>query len=130
MGNLDRHAKHVQKCSRRPRQPSSLAEVVCDLGTPKLRKELENFRIQYERAHGPTDLTRRYTSTLPVPVQDWLLDNHPQRYWDGLPPFAQEFLRNKLLGAAQDGSLDDMPEAFVKLFVNRHIGKGDAGQEH
>lgn len=95
--------------------------MLCDLGTPELQEELEVYRLEYEKEHGPTDLSRHYTSTMPVHLQNWLLEHHPLHYWKGLPPFVQGYLRGKLTSAAIEGSLDDMPEAFVRLFMARQI---------
>ena len=104
--------------------PTTLAELVCDLQKPKRRAALEEFRIEYEKLHGETDLTRRYTSTWPTDDQEWLLKHHPKRYWDGLPPFVQAFLKDIMVRAAYAGNLDDMSESLLALFIRREMNIG------
>ena len=98
--------------------PGTLAELVFYLPDAARRRQLEAFRIKYEALNGPTDLTKRYTSTWPQAHRDWLIQNDPKRYFDGLPPFAKAFLKGKMEIAARDGNLDDMPDAFLRLFVS------------
>lgn len=101
-----------------PEQPETLAETLFYLSDPAKRKELEEYRIEFEAVNGPTNLTRRYTSTWPVEQQEWLIKNHVERYFDGLPLFAKAYLRGKMQMAAQDGKLDDMPDALLRLYVS------------
>ncbi len=95
----------------------TLSEILFRFGTPRLRRELENFRGKYEAEFGETDLTRRYTSTWPIDEQEWLIQNHPKRYWDGLPSFVQAFLKEKMVAAHRDGKLDDMPSSYLSLYL-------------
>lgn len=99
----------------------TLAELFLRLDTAQLRRELEEFRIKYEAEFGETDLTTRYTSTLPSEQQDWLLEHHSKRYWDGLPPFVQAFFREKMLHAHKNGKLDDMPANLLRLYLTRKM---------
>src|SRR5580698_9258387 len=84
----------------------TLAELVFRFEPPKLKQELENFRIQFEAQFGETDLKQRFTSTWPVGDQEWLLREHPKRYWDGLPPFVKAFIKAKMNLARDEGILD------------------------
>lgn len=95
----------------------TLAELVLDLERADLRRELEAYRIKYEAEFGETDLTKNYTSTWPTERQIWLIEHHPKRYWDGLPGFAQAFLKDKMRSAHQRGKLDDMPGHFLRLYL-------------
>lgn len=99
------------------------------LSDPARRRELEEFRIKFESVHGATDLTKRYTSTWPEEQQDWLVENHPKQWFDGLPEFAKAYLRQKIQWAAQDGRLDDMPDEFIQLYVNRQMRLGHESRE-
>jgi hypothetical protein len=99
------------------RDEKTLAELVLWLDDPDARRELEDFRIKFEAEFGPTDLTKRYTSTWPKPEQNWLIKHHPKRYWDGLPPFAQGFLRQKMVTARRLGKLDDVSDDSMKLYL-------------
>lgn len=107
---------------------TTLAEFLCTLPTLEMRRDLEAFRIQYEAEHGETDLTRRYTCTWSPNAQEWLIRNYPKRFWDGLPPFLQAFLKSKMRAAARDGRLDDKPDVLIRLFltgemtINGHDG--------
>jgi hypothetical protein len=97
----------------------TLASLVFPLNTsPDIIHDVEEFRIKYEATHGETDLTKRYTSTWPVEEQQWLLENHPQRYWEGLPPFAKAFLKDTAARAHKCGRLDDLPDVFIKLYFS------------
>jgi hypothetical protein len=103
-------------------QPETLAEMLfVYLADPMKRRELEEYRVEFEAVHGPTDLTKRYTSTWPQAQQDWLIKNDTKRYFDGLPPFAKAYLRGKMEIAALDGKLDDMPDNLLRLFIERQM---------
>jgi len=91
----------------------TLAGLLVGFSDPKLLNELEVFRVKYEAKFGETDLTRRYTSERPTHEQSWLLENFPERYWRGLPPFAQAFLKEKMRHAHKLGRLDDMPGGYL-----------------
>jgi hypothetical protein len=99
----------------------TLADFLFPLSNRKVRKELEEFRIAYEETHGPTDLTKRYTSVWPTADQEWLTANEPKRYFDGLPPFAQAYIKANMEAAAEVGKLDDMPSCYLKVFVGGHM---------
>lgn len=105
----------------RTEAPETLAETLFYFADPKLRAELERFRIEFEARHGATDLTKRYTSTWPQVQQDWLLEHEAKRYFDGLPPFAKAFIKGKLQLAARHGNLDDMPTNFQRLYVTHQM---------
>lgn len=110
----------------RPRKGAyTLAEMVHFVKSPKLRRELEAFRIAYEEKFGETDLTKRYTSTWPTAQQEWLLEYYPKRYWDGLPPFVQAFLKEKMIGIQKAGTLDDAPHSFLRLYLSRQMQVND-----
>jgi hypothetical protein len=99
----------------------TLAEMLYYLVDPDKRRELEEFRIRFEAVHGPTDLTRRYTSTWPEDQQAWLLNNDPKRWFDGLPSFVKAHVRGKLEAAARKGNLDDAPDELLGLFVAKQL---------
>lgn len=103
-------------------KPETLAEMLFFRhGDPKRRRELEEFRLEYEALHGPTDLTRRYTSTWPTEQQNWLLKHDAKSYFDGLPPFAKEYTRSRMVIAARKGNLDDMPNSLLRLFIQKQM---------
>ncbi len=111
----------------RDRKRPTLAGLLFWLPTRDLREELEDFRINYEAAHGETDLTRNYTSMWPTHKQEWLIKNHPTRYWDGLPPFVQAFFKERMQNVQQEGRLDDMPDEFLRLYSSGRMTVGDTG---
>lgn len=102
----------------------TLADFLFPLFKPHLRAELEAYRVEWERLHGPTDLTRYYTSMWPVEARSFLWKTDPKRYFDGLPPFAQDWLRDKMELAAADGSLDDVGDTCLRLYTRGHMGSG------
>jgi len=99
----------------------TLAELFCRFPDPRARRELEEFRIKFEAEFGGTDITKHYTTTLQKEDQEWLMEHHPKRYWDGLPPFVQAFLRAKVVAAHQVGKLDDMPNAILRLYLSGQL---------
>ncbi len=103
--------------SGRSCRPTNLSQLLFPIPRADLQAELEQFRLHWEAAHGPTDLTRHYTSTWAEPSRTWLFVNEPKKYFDGLPPFVQEYLWRKMRAAARDGSLDDAPATYMQLFV-------------
>ena len=102
-------------------QPETLAEMLFYLSDPAKRRELEEYRIEYEAVHGPTNLTKRYTSTWPREQQDWLITHDTKSYFDGLPPFAKAFLKGKMQAAAQEGDLDSMPANLLRLYCSHEM---------
>jgi hypothetical protein len=108
----------------RSKKPETLAEIFFYLSDPAKRRELEEFRKEYEAVNGPTDLTKRFTSTWPEPQQDWLLEHDSKRWFDGLPPFAQAYLRGKVQITAREGRLDDLDDELVRLYVSGQMKSG------
>jgi hypothetical protein len=94
-----------------------MAEMLFPLANADSRQKLEAWRIEYEQSHGPTDLTVRYTSTWLPAYQEWLIQHETRRYFDGLPPFAKAWIKGKFVGAAREGTLDDMPDEFLRLYL-------------
>jgi hypothetical protein len=94
---------------------------------PTQRRELEEFRIAYEAEFGETDLTKRYTSLWPSDQQEWLLRTCPKRYYDGLPPFVQAFLKEKMHMAKRLGQMDDMPGSYLQLYLSGQMDLGSSG---
>jgi hypothetical protein len=105
-------------------QPETLAEMLFFLSDATKRHELEEFRKKYEAVNGPTDLTKRYTSTWPQAHQDWLVINDTKRWFDGLPPFVRAYLRGKMELVAHEGRLDDMPDELVRLYASGGMKHG------
>jgi len=95
----------------------------------ELTKQLDEYRQAFEEKWGTVDLTRRYTSTLPLAEQKWLLENEPKRYWDGLPKFFQAFSRCRMEEAAKTGKLDDMPDGLLQIYLRGEMTiKGERGR--
>lgn len=108
--------------SERSDEPETLAEMLFyHSPNPATRRQLEQYRIDFEAVHGQTDLTKRYTSTWQVAQQNWLLQHDPKRYFDGLPPFAKAYLRGKMEIEARKGKLDDMPDSLLRLFIQKQM---------
>ncbi len=109
--------------------PQTIAELVYYLPTREYRVALEEFRQEYELQAGATDITKRYTSTLPQRHQEWLIKNHPQIYFDGLPEFAQAYLKSKIQSLARNGRLDAAPDHYLQVFVSGGMNSA-GGQGH
>lgn len=96
----------------------TLTDLIVSMPTDELQTEVDAFRASWEAQHGHrVDLTRRYTCQLPKAERDWLFQEHPDRYVEGLPPFFRDFLDHKLQQFAKRGQLDEAPEAYMKLFI-------------
>lgn len=106
----------------------TIADLCAYLPNAKSRKELEEFRVEYERSHGPTDLTKRYTTTLPTSDQAMLLKRYPKEYMAGFPPFLVAWLRQRYHEASVDGTLDDHPDQFIRLCC--HVGLPTIDEGH
>jgi len=104
-----------------------LADFFYRFGRVKLRRELEEFRSEFEAEFGETDLARRYTSQLPIEQQEWLTKHYPKRYWDGLPPFLQAFYKGKMRLAHREGNIDDAPEDLLELYLKGQMDIRDNG---
>lgn len=100
-------------------EPSlSISKLVFRFGEERADRELDEFREAFERKFGPTDLTKRYTSTLPAEAQQWLARFHPKRYWIGLPPFVQAYFKEKAITAHRHGRVDDLPSGVLELYLS------------
>lgn len=104
---------------------SSLSDLLFYLPTPELRAELEEFRLKYEAKHGPTDMTKSYTSRWPAEQQAWMLnhDKHTREAWlRGVPDFAREFCRLRVNAAATSGALsgDATTIQWIRDFIGGH----------
>lgn len=111
------------------RNPESLAECFWHCEDQRDRDDLERFRVAYEKAHGPTDLTKRYTSTWPIEEQRWLWIHDPVAYFDGLPEFVKAFNAARVNDYATHGELDRADDEWVALYtrgvLNNYIpGRG------
>jgi hypothetical protein len=101
-----------------PPGDAHLSRLLSNFDSPQLQDELEEFMQDWERLNGPVRFDGYYTSMWPREQQEWLLKTHPKRYYDGLPPFVQDYFLGKMKIAARCGLLDNMPEALVHLFVS------------
>lgn len=101
---------------RRSGTDPSLTEFLFPLDDPDVSADLEQFRVDYERRFGPTDVGRIYTSMLPKERREWLFEHFPEHYWNGLPPYAQAFLIRRIKSAASDGKLDLVSDSFLSLY--------------
>ncbi len=112
--------------------PANTIEGINDLliwvDSPRKRRAMEEFRIEFEKEHGPTDLTKRYTSLFPTKQQNWLAEHHPKRYWDGLPPYVQGYIKKEMETAHKLGKLDDMQPQLIKLYLSREMNIGGESQ--
>lgn len=106
--------KHYQQRSM-ARTDQTLAEMLFYLNDRSERTNLEVFRINYETEHGRTDLTKRYTSTWPPHQQEWLLDTKPQLWFDGLPPFIQSYIRQRVVALVEDGVFEHCDTKTCRL---------------
>ena len=114
---------------QRKKSNRTVAELLFRMPSVALRRDLEVFRIGYEKVYGPTDLTKRYTSTWPGEQADWLFEHHPKLFWDGLPPFVQAFVLSRIQAKHHNGELDDVPETLMRLYLNGNLRTNDEGRE-
>lgn len=108
--------------NKRRSDQRTLADYFFYLANPIRRDELERFRVKFEAVHGDTDLTQRWTSMLERDDRQWLIKHYPRRYWNGLPPFVQAFVKSKMDAARVHGTLDDMPDALLRLYLEGDMG--------
>jgi hypothetical protein len=95
---------------------------------PSVRRQLEQFRVKYEKEFGPTDITKRYTSLWPEKDQTWMVKNELKRYWDGLPPFVQAFMKGRMDAAHRAGTLENEPDSnLLRLYLQRQMSIGGDG---
>jgi hypothetical protein len=107
----------------------TLAELLLYLPTPRRRQELEEYRIAYEAQFGETDLKTYYVSMWPKEQREWLLEHHPKRYWDSLPPFIQSYFKEKMKAVHREGKLDDAPHSFLSLYLKQQMIVSDEGRQ-
>lgn len=84
---------------------------------------VERYRKEWERLNGPTDLTKYYVSRWPDDEANALKRLDLRAYFNALPPFYQDFLRQRMEDEAKAGRLDDTPEGFLQLFLSGGMRK-------
>ena len=102
---------------------SSVADLFMHLSSSAARMKLEQFRVTWEKQHGPTDLRIHYTCMWEPSKRTWLFTHYPKLYFDGLPPFLQDYIHTMLTEADQHGNLAEMPETLTSLYKAGHTGK-------
>jgi hypothetical protein len=109
--------------------------MIAELLHPRLRdegdfdqiRELEAYRLRWEKVHGKVDLTKRYATLLSADEQDALFELEPKRYWDALPPMIQDFYFGKIQIAAKTGQLDNLPDEYIKLYMSGQLTRSVDG---
>lgn len=107
--------------ARRLAATMTLAQALFPLTSSSARQAVERFRVSYEQFHGPTDITRRYTSIWPADEQRWMIAHETKAYFDGLPPFAKAWVKSQIEKASEAGRLDDVPDDYLRLFLSRQM---------
>ena len=102
---------------------STIAELLCPHLDKAYLAKLETFRLTWEAANGPCDLTRYYTSLWPVSQMEALCDINPKAYYDGLPPFLKDFIIQETRRAFESGTLDNISPMFQTLFLEGHLSR-------
>lgn len=105
--------------SHAQREIRTFTDIVFHSENRSLIDKLESHRIEFEKIHGPTDLTKHYTSMLPDEAEEWLLQNDPHRWYDGLPPFVQSYIDLHMRRMAGGGQLDAMSNSLIKIYFSR-----------
>jgi hypothetical protein len=82
---------------------------------------------QYDADHPecPTRFDRPYASTLPAAQQQWLFDNAMDVWYDGLPAFAQEFLKREFARSREADAV--LHETSFREWVAEFVGPRRAG---
>ncbi len=86
----------------------TITELLCYLPTPDQRAELDQFRIKFETEHGPTDLTKNYTTRWPQDQQRWLLAHSAETreaWLRGAPDFVREYFKQVVNAALDRGEI-------------------------
>jgi hypothetical protein len=104
-----------------PPRSVTISSLLVPWAEPDAIAEMETFRIAWEKTHGPTDLTRYYTSRWPEKELAALYELDFEAYFEGLPPFFQEMLRDKVRRAAQEGYMDDMPTRYIQQYLRNYM---------
>lgn len=107
---------------------TTLSDQFLYMETPELRRALEEHRLAWEKENGPIDLSRNYSCLLPAEMQRWLLENDTKRYFDGLPEFAQQFLRGVFDRAATRGKLDFGRGPYLRLYLSGGMAEHREGR--
>lgn len=115
-------AKHT------PRKPT-ISELLVPWADDDQLADLETYRIQWEQRHGPVDLTRYYTSRWPSREQDTLYRIDFKAYFEALPTFVQDMIRDRVRTAAREGRGDDLADEYIRLYFHNHM-KGPGGPPH
>ncbi len=99
----------------------ALTDLLYPCKKPDVRQEIHQFRKEWESAHGPTDLSRNYTSMWPEDKRGWLSNTNLDMYYRGLPPFAQAWIYRKIEKNIAKGSGDSIPDDWLELFIEGRL---------
>ena len=95
----------------------TIADVYFCVPTHDLKQELEEYRREFDNKHGPTNGNKKYTSQLPIAVQQELIKTNLEAYFVGLPLFARNFLLKKQLeGIDQTHRNSNTVDRFLSQF--------------
>ena len=96
-------------------------------GSPAERlARIEKYRLEWEKLHGPTDLTRHYVTMWPAEDQIALHTADPEAYFNAMPPFLQDMLRGIVKNLASEGRLDDLSNSTLRLYCLGKLTKRDS----
>lgn len=110
------------------RKPEMISELVFPVASKVQQHEIEKYMLEWERQHGPVDLTKMYTSRLSFDERVFLAEADPKRFFDGLPTFAQDYIRINTRRAAELGKLDDVGDTYIYLFTKGLMSPRDDGR--
>jgi len=103
-----------------PGPGQTIADLVFPVKDPVARQAIESYRVSWESLRGQeTDMDRNYTSLWPEKKRVSLMEMDLKKYFDGLPPFARDWMRDTFQNAARDGALDDAADpSWIELYVS------------
>ena len=116
--------------SRSPKVPQTISDLVWKMPTPKLSRDLDKYRLDWEKRNKcHIDLTKRYTSLLSEDDQHWLAAGHPDRFVEGLPEFAREYLYDLLKRAEMANEISESPWYVRDAYAAYEVGSFAAEEE-
>ncbi len=81
-----------------------------------------SFRRRWEKFHGPTDVRTPYMSQAPTNVQNWMIEHQPELFFEGLPPFVQDFFVLLVRTARKEKKMDRLPDLLTRLMKRNNGG--------
>lgn len=85
--------------------------------TPAIHRRVHEFRLEFEKLYGRTDLSIPWSSSLSTIAQNALYRRDPNQYYMLCPPFLIAYYEMVCAEALREGNFEDCGHRLVQVIV-------------